>query len=191
MTLAVLVHNWWMMAIRGVLAVSFGVALTVWPGLTLSNVVVFFGVYAVLDGAWSIAAGLCATSRVFDTWPVLVEGIVSVGLGATAIAWPFLPRGFVYLLAAWGIITGALELAAAVRLPRTSRAHWLLATAGLSSLFLAVVVALLPHADEHLIARAIAVYAEVFGVGLFLAALSFPRQVQSSLPSAAHRRAAR
>jgi uncharacterized membrane protein HdeD (DUF308 family) len=191
MSLTALVQNWWMMAIRGVLAVSLGVALTVWPGLTLSNVVVFFGLYAIIDGAWSIAAGLRATARVLDTWPVVLEGAVSVVLGVTAIVWPFLPRGFIYLLAAWGVITGVLELTAARRLPRTSRAHWLLATAGLSSLFLAVVVALLPHADEHLITRAIAVYAEIFGVGLFGAALSFPQQVASSLPSHATARPAR
>ncbi|HEX2440833.1 MAG TPA: DUF308 domain-containing protein, partial [Methylomirabilota bacterium] len=74
MSLTALVQNWWMMAIRGVLAVSLGVALTVWPGLTLSNVVVFFGLYAIIDGAWSIAAGLRATRRVLDTWPVVLEG---------------------------------------------------------------------------------------------------------------------
>lgn len=177
MTLTALVHNWWMMAIRGVLAVALGIALTVWPGLTLSNVVLFFGFYAMLDGAWSIAAGVRVSTRLLDAWPVVLEGVVSLILGATAVVWPFVPRGFVNLLAAWGVITGVLEIAAAVRLPRTSASHWLLGTAGVSSLFLAVVVALLPYADERIIARTIAVYAEVFGVVLFLAALYFPREV--------------
>jgi hypothetical protein len=102
MNLASLVRNWWMMAIRGALAIAFGVSIVVWPSATVSLVVLLFSVYAILDGAWTIGAGTRASTRVFDAWPVLLEGAVSVGLGLVALAWPFVPRQFVHVLAAWG-----------------------------------------------------------------------------------------
>lgn len=180
MNLASLVHNWWMMAIRGVLAIAFGVAILVWPTRTLSIVVLLFGVYAVVDGVWTIGAGAHASTRLFDAWPVLLEGAVSVGLGLLALAWPSVPRRFVYVLAVWGLLTGVLELVAAIRLPRARAGHWLLGTAGVSSLFLAVIVLLLPHAGDDLIVRVMAAYAQVFGAALLLAAIFFPREARAA-----------
>lgn len=66
------------MAVRGVLAIAFGVSIAVWPHVTLSLVGLFFGVYAILDGMWTIGAGIRASTRIFDAWPVLLEGAVSV-----------------------------------------------------------------------------------------------------------------
>jgi hypothetical protein len=117
-----------------------GVDPRVASNVTLSIVVMLFGLYALLDGVWTIGAGTRASTHVFDAWPVLLEGVVSVALGLLALAWPWVPRRFVYVLAAWGLITGVLELVAALRLPREGAGHWLLGTAGVSSLFLAILI---------------------------------------------------
>jgi uncharacterized membrane protein HdeD (DUF308 family) len=183
--LAPLLRNWWMMAIRGGLAIVFGLSVLLWPGITLSSVVLLFGVYAVLDGLWTIGAGARASKRLFDAWPVELEGAVSVTLGLLALMWPFVPRGFVYVLAGWGLITGVLELVAAVRLPREGAGHWLLGTAGFSSLFLAGLIVLLPHADSDFVVRVIATYAQVFGTVLLLAAIFFARGEATAGPHAA------
>jgi uncharacterized membrane protein HdeD (DUF308 family) len=175
MNLAPLLRNWWMMAIRGGLAIVFGLSVLLWPGLTLSSVVLIFGVYAVLDGVWTIGAGARASAWLLDAWPVVLEGAVSVALGLLALMWPFVPRRFLYVLAGWGLITGVLELVAAARLPREGAGHWLLGTAGFSSLFLAGLILLLPHADNDFVVRIIATYAQVFGVVLLLAAIFFAR----------------
>jgi uncharacterized membrane protein HdeD (DUF308 family) len=177
MNLTPLVRNWWMMAIRGVLAMAFGVSLVIWPGLTLSIVVLLFGIYATIDGAWSIAAGMRASTRLGDVWPVLLEGAVSISLGVVALAWPFVPRSFIYMIAAWGVITGVLELAGAIRLPSRNAGYWLLGTAGVSSLFLALLLMILPHADDGFIVRVMATYAEVFGIVILFAAILFARDV--------------
>jgi uncharacterized membrane protein HdeD (DUF308 family) len=175
MKMTSLVHNWWMIAIRGVLAVAFGAALSVWPDVTLSIVVLFFGIYAIADGAWSIAAGVHASARVVDAWPILLEGAVSVGLGALALGWPFVAGKFVPILAAWGLLTGVLELAEAVRMPRRRAPHWIMGTAGVSSLFLAGLLLLVPRADDGFVVRVITAYAEVFGAMLIIAAVLFAR----------------
>jgi uncharacterized membrane protein HdeD (DUF308 family) len=180
MNLASLVHNWWMIAIRGALAIAFGVSITVWPNVTLSFVVLVFGIYAIVDGMWTIGAGTRASEWLLDAWPVLLEGVVSMGLGLLALAWPFVPRQFVYVLAAWGLITGVLELAAAIRLPREGAGYWLMGTAGVSSLFLAALVLLLPHADDGFVVRVMAAYAEVFGFALLFAALFFPHEARAA-----------
>ena len=175
MNLAALVQNWWMMAIRGALAIVFGLTIVLWPGVTLPIVVVLFGLYAILDGAWTIAAGARASSWFLDAWPVILEGVVSIALGGLALAWPFVSRQFIYVLAGWGLATGVLELLAAIHLPRVGAGYWLLATGGLSSLFLAILILLLPHADADVVVRIIAAYAQVFGIVLLFAAIRFPR----------------
>jgi uncharacterized membrane protein HdeD (DUF308 family) len=81
MNLTPLVRNWWMMAIRGLLAMAFVGSLVIWPGLTLSIVVLLFSIYATIDGAWSIAAGMRPSTGFGGVWPVLLEGGVSTALG--------------------------------------------------------------------------------------------------------------
>jgi uncharacterized membrane protein HdeD (DUF308 family) len=170
-----LVRNWWMMAIRGMLAIAFGAALLLWPGVTFSIVVLLFGVYAIVDGSWSIAAANRASTRLTQTWPVLLEGMVSVGIGVLALVWPFMPRSFVHLLVFWGVLTGVLELTAAIRLPLQRATSWVLGTAGASSLVLALLLFLLTHADDGAVVRVMATYAQVFGVVTLLAATLFSR----------------
>lgn len=174
-TARALVRNWWMMAIRGVLAIAFGAALLLWPGVTFSIVVLLFGVYAIVDGGWSIAAANRAATRLTQTWPVLLEGMVSVAIGVLALVWPFMPRSFVHLLVFWGVLTGVLELTAAIRLPLQRAASWVLGTAGASSLVLALMLFLLTRADDDAVVRVMATYAQVFGVATLLAATLFSR----------------
>ncbi|MGO9204803.1 MAG: DUF308 domain-containing protein [Candidatus Limnocylindrales bacterium] len=38
-----------MLALRGILAIAFGVAALAWPGLTLVMLVALFGAYAIVD----------------------------------------------------------------------------------------------------------------------------------------------
>jgi uncharacterized membrane protein HdeD (DUF308 family) len=168
-----LVRNWWMMATRGALAVLFGLSVLVWPAVNLPIVVLLFAVYALLDGVCAIAAAMRASERPLDASPVAAEGVVSVTLGVLALTWPFVSRQFLYWVAGWGLLTGVLEVAAAVRVRRDVAGHWLLGTGGVSSLFLAVLILVLPHADVASVATLIGAYALVFGVSLFLAAVRF------------------
>jgi uncharacterized membrane protein HdeD (DUF308 family) len=131
-----------MVGARGLLACLFGLALLLRPGLSFNLLIATFGVYAVLDGAWAIASALWVSRLSFAMWPVLFEGVVS------------------------------LELLAAARLPRRSAGYWLLLTGGVFSLFLALLILMLPHALEPSIARALGVYALLFGALLVAAAVS-------------------
>jgi uncharacterized membrane protein HdeD (DUF308 family) len=82
------------------------------------------------------------------------------------------PRELVLAIATWGLLTGILEITAAVRLPRRGAGHWLLATGGVFSLFLAVIILVLPHAGEPPVVSTLGVYALAFGVLLVATALT-------------------
>jgi uncharacterized membrane protein HdeD (DUF308 family) len=174
-----------MMAVRGGLAMAFGATLALWPDVTLPTVVVLFAVYAILDGAWAIGAATWTSERGFalDAWPVALEGLFGVAVGVIALAWPFVPRDLVYVVALWGAVTGALELLITPFVPRDRAAHWLLATAGVCSLFLAVLIVVLPLVGGALVVRLVASYAIIFGVLLMSAAVGFRDAARSARPA--------
>lgn len=164
-----------MVGIRGALAIVFGVLLLLRPGLSLNLLVFLFGVYAVVDGAWAIASALWVTRDPFAGWPVLFEGAVSLIVGVIALERPLVPRQLIVAIAVWGLLTGVLEIIGAARLPRQGGGYWLLATGGVSSLFLAVLMLILPHALQPYVVGALGIYALVFGTLLGATAFSFRR----------------
>jgi uncharacterized membrane protein HdeD (DUF308 family) len=170
-----LVTNWWMMAGRGILAVAFGSAIALWRMPVFDAVIISFGTYAIADGILAIASAFRAVRPRTAGWPIALEGIISVVLGVLAFAWPFLPRGAIGVLVAWGLLTGICEIVAAVRLPRKLAAHWLVVTGGAFSIFLALAVLALPHAGSDRVALALGAYAIVFGIVVLVASLGFRR----------------
>jgi uncharacterized membrane protein HdeD (DUF308 family) len=168
--LATLGRNWWMVGARAALAVLLGVLLLLRPSLPLDRVVVLFGIYAVLDGGWAVVSVLWVTRASFAGWPVLLEGAVSLLIGVLALAWPLVPRQLVSAIATWGLLTGVLEILAGVSLPRQRAGSWLLATGGVFSLFLALLILVRPYAVQPSLVGALGLYALAFGVVLLAAA---------------------
>jgi uncharacterized membrane protein HdeD (DUF308 family) len=168
-----LMRNWWMMGIRGVVALAFGGAVLAWPRTDFGAVVFLFGCYALIDGIVTLAAALRVAGRTLEAWPLALEGLVSVVLGGLVFAWPIIPSPDIRLIAFWGLATGVVELAIAVRLPRDDAAHWFFGTAAVSSLFLAIYLYALPYAANSVVARALGVYALIFGAAVLLTAACF------------------
>jgi uncharacterized membrane protein HdeD (DUF308 family) len=173
--MATLVRNWWMMAARGVFAMAFGAVLVLWPTVTLSVVVALFAAYAMLDGAWAMAAATWTAERGrrWDAWPVAVEGLASLAIGVLALVSPWVPRQWIYVIAFWGLVTGGLELLTALAMPRQRAVLWIMGTAAVSSLFLAALIMLVPLADAASGVALIAAYTITFGVLMISAAVRF------------------
>jgi uncharacterized membrane protein HdeD (DUF308 family) len=106
---------------------------------------------------------------------IAVEGAIGVVFGALEFVRPLLTRGAIGVFVAWGVLTGICEIVAAVRLPRQLAAHWLVASGGASSIFFALMVLALLHAGSDGVALALAVYAIVFGIVVFVTSLGFRR----------------
>jgi uncharacterized membrane protein HdeD (DUF308 family) len=185
---SVVVGQWWSVALRGMAAILFGILALMWPGLTLGALVLLFGAFALADGI-SILVDL-ATGRGRRTGSrgmLILQALVSIGTGIVTFLWPGITAvALTFLIAAWALVTGILELAAAVRLRHAITNEWLLVVDGVLSVLVAIVLLINPAVGAVTLVWAIGWFAIVSGV--LLIALSFRlRRRQSSIgtPSAA------
>src|SRR5215472_10737356 len=122
-----LTHNWWLVALRGTLAVIFGVLAFVWPGMTFEVLVLLFGIYAFVDGVLVLSFGLMAAGDGEGWWPLVLGGILGIGLGVVTFARPAaMGEALVYVVGFWAIVTGLLEIVAAIRLRNLISGEWLM-----------------------------------------------------------------
>jgi uncharacterized membrane protein HdeD (DUF308 family) len=167
-----LAQNWWSLVIRGLVAILLGIVTFAWPGITVGALVLVFGAYALLDGVFSLI-GAWRAGRAHERWGALIfEGIAGIITAAITVFWPAITAlALVYIIAAWALVTGCLEIAAAVRLRQYISGEWLLVLGGIASIIFGIFAILLPLIGALAIALAIGVYATVFGV--LLIALGF------------------
>jgi uncharacterized membrane protein HdeD (DUF308 family) len=162
---SVIANRWWAVVIRGVAAILFGILTFAAPGTSLLAIAVIFGIYAIVDGALDLAF---AWRRAHEgrRWGWLVfEGVVGIGAGVIALAWPDLTAMVLLtVIALWAIVTGAAEIAAAIRLRRHIQGEWMLATGGVLSIIFGVLLLLFPGAGVLVLLSLIGAYALVFGL---------------------------
>jgi len=165
-----LARNWWAIALRGALAIIFGVVALALPGVTMLSLVLVFAAYAVVDGVLAIIAAV-RPARSHERWGLLVlEGLVDIAAGVLAFLWPGLTiLIFVMIVAAWALVTGGLMTAAAFRL-RLDHGRWWLALGGLASIACGVLLIIAPLIGALVLTWWLGAYALVFGVFLLILA---------------------
>jgi uncharacterized membrane protein HdeD (DUF308 family) len=170
--LVLMSKNWWSVALRGAVAILFGLLTLIWPGLTILALVLLFGAYVLVDGVVTLAAVVnrdpaTAGHRIYFT----VLGVASILAGIISFVWPDITAlALLYVIAAWAFVTGVMEIAAAVRLRAEIRHEWLLGLAGLLSIVFAVLLVITPGAGALVITWLIGWYAIVFGVVMLMLA---------------------
>ena len=168
----ILAHNWWMLLLRGILALVFGVMCFAYPGLTLLVLAMLFGAYVLVDGIFATLSAVSAPKGQKRWWVTLLEGIVGIIIGVLTFLMPVITAlGLLYLIAAWAIVTGVFEIAAAVRLRKQINNEWLLMLGGVASVLFGVLIAAMPRAGALAIVWWIGAYSIVFGILFIL--LSF------------------
>jgi uncharacterized membrane protein HdeD (DUF308 family) len=169
-----------MFLFRGIVAVLFGILALVWPKITLVVLVLLFGIFAVISGITAVAAAL--RTRGEQGWGLLLfEGIVGILAGVVALVWPGITAlVFLYLLAAWAIITGILELVAPLGFPMRGGRAVLMVLAGLASIVFGILIAAQPASGLLAVVWLIGVYAIVFGV-MYVVAYFESRSLSASL----------
>jgi uncharacterized membrane protein HdeD (DUF308 family) len=168
--LPTLTTNWWALLFRGIAAVLFGLATLFWPGLTLFVLIVFFGAYTLVDGIFAIVAGIRGSGS--RRWLLLAEGVLGVLVGLIALFSPGMTAlVFLYVIAAWAILTGILKVVMAIWLRREIDNEWTMVLSGLLWVLLGVVLTVLPGVGLLSLAWLIGVFA--LGAGLTLLVLAF------------------
>lgn len=191
MTIA-LAKNWWSLVIRGLVAIVLGIITFAWPAITLGALVILFGAYAFVDGIFSLIGAFRAV-RSHERWGALVfEGIAGIVAAAVTVLWPAITAlALVYIIAAWALVTGCLEIAAAVRLREYISGEWLLVLSGIASIIFGVVAILLPLVGALAIALIVGIYAVIFGtlliaLGFRLRSWTRTMHAGTSMPLPAH-----
>ena len=168
--LPTLTAYWWALLFRGIAAVLFGLAAIFWPGLTLFTLIVFFGAYTLVDGIFAIAAGLRDSGG--RRWLLLAEGVLGVLVGLIALFSPGVTAlVFLYVIAAWAILTGVLKVVMAVWLRREIDNEWAMALSGVLWVLLGIVLAVMPGVGVLSFTWLIGVFA--LGAGLTYLVLAF------------------
>jgi uncharacterized membrane protein HdeD (DUF308 family) len=160
-------EHWWVVLLRGILAILFGVLAYTWPGLTALVLVTLWGIYALIDGVFAIIAGIRGK------WTSLVLlGILGIAAGIVALVWPGLTAvSLLWVLAIWIIVAGAMQVSAAIRLRKEVQGEWLWILSGLLMIALGLVFFTRPGAGILSVTWLIASLAIVWGILLVM--LSF------------------
>jgi uncharacterized membrane protein HdeD (DUF308 family) len=167
-----LARHWWLVALRGALAVVFGIVALIWPGITIAALVFLFGAYALVDGVFAIAGAIMGRrERASHRWWMVFEGVVAVAAGILAFLWPGITAlVLLYVIAAWALVTGVLEIYLAIKLRKEMERELLLGLAGVASVVLGILLFIFPGSGAVALVWLIAVYAIVFGVALIVLA---------------------
>ncbi len=178
-----LARHWWVIGLRGLAAILFGVLAFVWPGMTLAVLVLLFGAYALVDGVLTLIAAF--RGGVQHRIVMLVEGVVSVLAGLAAFVWPGLTAlVLLYIIAFWAIVTGVLEIVAAIRVRRAISNELGLVIGGVLSVVFGVVLLIAPGAGALAVIFLIGAYAVVFGIALLGLAWRLREHHQSAIGGA-------
>jgi uncharacterized membrane protein HdeD (DUF308 family) len=171
--LGALAENWWLLLLRGLAAIAFGVIAFFWPAITLVALTYLWGAYALADGI--IAIGAAFSARCVDAGPRWWLGLSgAVGILAGIIAFAYTGMTALILLvfiAVWAIVIGVLQLFAAFRLRDVINNEWWLILSGLFSIAFGVVLLAWPGTGALALIWTIAWYAVFFGC--MLVGLSF------------------
>ena len=171
--LGTLAENWWLLLLRGLVAIAFGGIAFLWPGITLVALTYLWGVYAIADGIVALwAAFNTSGGDASPRWWLGLSGVIGILAGIVAFAYTGMTALVLLIsIAVWAIIIGALQLYAAIALRNAIDNTWWLVLSGLLSIAFGAAVLAWPGTGALAVIWTIAWYAVFFGA--MLIGLSF------------------
>jgi uncharacterized membrane protein HdeD (DUF308 family) len=161
--------NWRALALRGLVALLFGLVVLFWPGLVFAVLALLFGLYAVVDGAITFVPALRSPDQGARRWLPLTEGAVGVIAGLIALLLSGMTaNGLVYVIVVWAVVTGTLKILTTILLRAEVENGWLLAGSGALSVLFGILLAVLAGSDVTSLAPLIGAFAVVVGLALIV-----------------------
>lgn len=181
---SVLHTNWWVLLLRGFAAVVFGLLTFLMPGLTLLVLISLFGGYCLVNGVLTLIAAFRGGRGQPRWWALAVEGIASLLAGTITLLWPGVTSlALLYVVAAWAILTGALQIGTGIRLRKQISNEWVLIVGGLLSIGFGLLFLAMPAAGAVVVAWWVGSYAFAFGILLSVLAFRLRRQATAAASS--------
>jgi uncharacterized membrane protein HdeD (DUF308 family) len=166
----VMSRAWWMLLLRGLAA--FGLLVLTRPGISLASLVLFFGVYSLVNGVLGFFSAIFGKPDAENRWLLVGGALVSVAIGLLTLYAPGLTAlALLFYISVWAISTGMLEVAAAFRLRREIQGEWMLALAGVVSIAFGIFLLARPGAGVLAVLSILAFFAIL--VGLLQVMLAF------------------
>ncbi|GAA0767078.1 HdeD family acid-resistance protein [Brevundimonas olei] len=157
-------RSWWLLLLRGIAAVAFGVLTFIWPQISLVSLILVYGIYALVDGVLALIAAIRG-GGFGPRWWLALGGVVSILAAGVAFAWPGLTAlVLVYLIGFWSILRGVLEIIGAIRLRNEIANEWTLGVAGALSVIFGLILVFMPGAGALGLLWLIAAWAVLFGL---------------------------
>ncbi len=158
-------EDWWNVALRGSIALLYGVLIFVWPAISLLALMYLFGAYALVDGIFAMVAAVRAARRERKWWPLALAGIAGVAAGLLTFAWPGITAlTLLYFIAFWAVLTGVSCIAWAIQLRKEIEGEWLLALGGVMAIFFGLVFIIFPGAGALTVIWLIGAFSTAFGI---------------------------
>lgn len=175
---------WWVLVVRGSIAILFGVLAFALPLATLTAVVLVFGAFALADGIFAIVTALAGRTITTDWWILFLQGVLGIGIGAATMVNPAITAvALLVYIAVWAIVAGVLQVAAAIRLRRELTGEWWLVLGGILGAAFGVAMLWAPGAGALALLWMIASYAIITGVMLMIGGFDIHRARRQILAS--------
>jgi uncharacterized membrane protein HdeD (DUF308 family) len=163
--LEALKRGWWLLVLRGVFAVAFGILAFVKPDITLAALVLVFGSYALINGLFTLGVTLRAPQGMPGKGMLVLLGLLGVAAGVLTFVYPGITAlSLLIVIAWWAILTGIFEIAAAVKLRKELTNEWVLILSGALSVAFGILLIAKPNAGALSIIWLIGIYAVLYGI---------------------------
>ncbi|HRE10978.1 MAG: DUF308 domain-containing protein [Ignavibacteria bacterium] len=138
--LETLQKNWWLIAVRGVLAILFGVLALASPYIVIFSLITFFAFFAILSGFFILT--LAFLGETDNRGLRIIEGLIFLGAGIVVLLNPVSALGGIMIfIAAWAILSGIIHIIGAVKMRKVITNEWLLILNGVVSIIFGILLA--------------------------------------------------
>ena len=159
-----LAANWWMLLLRGLVIIIFGLLTLVWPKLTLLTFILFYGASAGVQGVVEIVAAIRG-GTIAPRWWLALMGVIALGAAVVTFMMPGLTALLLlYIIGAWAVARGIFEIVGAIQLRKVIDNEWLLILSGILSVLFGLFTLMWPKATAISLLWLIGAYAIVVGV---------------------------
>ena len=181
----ILSRYWWMILLRGVISILFGIMVFAWPGISLVSLVLLFGAFALADGFGNVVTAFGGRREHENWWVLLFAGLAGVALGVLTFLNPAVTAlALLFYIAVWAIVTGVLQIVTAIRLRKEIEGELWLALGGAASVAFGMLLIARPGSGALTVLWLIAAFAVAYGIILVILALKargFAKRVEAAV----------